>query len=592
MNRRLYVFVLLLPLLPILGILGPFVFNTYDSNFLQLATPLFCGLVATLLVFLCDESNRMIYSVAVFAITLAMVLRTVLVSPYLVGFDINGESYFVNSVVAGSRWDATIAATYNSVLSVNILAPIIQLVSGMSVLQILKVIYPLILSASSLVLFLAFRWVSNNKTAFLASLLVSSIYSFHNELVGVGKQMIAQYLFASLLFVICAQSASSLRSVRGSALFVLLSFGLVVSHYGLSSYLLLYFFISLPALIFLSRKRDSTVFLKPIIILLYAVEIVAWYLFTAGGVTFDTFLTIGSYVFYSLSQILNTTSVEPLRIAGSATSIWRLGTVVINAGEILLSIGGLFYVLLRFKKWQFNWDYLLISLGTSLVATISVTFPGFNPLGIGRLQVLILTTLALFSTIGILAVVRAAQLTLRRLAKSDRPMKSGYEMSLKLQSLMILALILFNSGVVYQLAGDKPFSLNLDKNAISASFTVQDQLASNWLVDSVDPSQYWHIKADLFASVSFYQYGPALINHGIELENHNGSLQVEPIHREDIVYLASFNINNGVINPYLPEAGTPKAQWETPQISLGLLGLAVKDRIYDSESVNIFAEGN
>ncbi|MDH5689834.1 MAG: DUF2206 domain-containing protein [Candidatus Bathyarchaeota archaeon] len=595
MKKLLHGLIPAVALLPILSIAGTYIFNIYDTNLLQLATPVLSGLIAVAIVFLGDKSNDAIYAMGVFCISLTMVLRASLVSPFLVGFDINSESYFAGRVLVESKWDASSPENYNSVLSINVLTPMISLVSGINILWILKLIYSILLATSTLVLFLAYKKQTSNKTAFLASLLVSSIYSYYGEISGVGKQIIAQYFLTLIILFLSSERNTALVSRKGAVLFVFFTLGLVTSHYGLSYYFLLYLSLIIPALIFLWRKGKRQAYLKPAVVLLYTLEVVVWYLYMARGVTFQAIVDLGNRVINGLKEdLLNPSAVDPLRVAiGSSESVWRMTTKVLNASAIFLSMIGFVCVLLRLKKWRFRRDYILICTGTFVVAAMSLVVPYFAPLGIGRLQVLVLITLAPFSIAGISSINRVMRLVWRSLRKSNLPLRSELKFSLRLQSLLIFSILVFNSAVVYQMVGDKPTSLTLDKNATGARFTIQDQVASDWLVSSLEPSQYWHVDADLFGSVVFYRYGPVFSYHGIEMEQleSNKTLRLRLISRESIIYLTSFNIKNEIVYPFLPRGGTPRASWEWLYVDLQVLKVGNKNRIYDSGEVNIYAEG-
>jgi len=157
----------LLPfLLPILSILGAFAMNVYDFNGFTILMILFMGIL-TLLVSVGWFPTKF-YPLIILLFSISLLLHKSLISSYIWGWDINYEYFLANQVISNSIWNENLPVSYNSMLSLMILAPILNSFINCGLVWIMKVVYPFIFSLVPVGLYYVFREQTRPKIAFLS----------------------------------------------------------------------------------------------------------------------------------------------------------------------------------------------------------------------------------------------------------------------------------------------------------------------------------------------------------------------------------------------------------------------------------------
>ena len=123
---------------------------------------------------------------------------------YLFGYDINLELYYAGKVLESGFWDPHIVHPYNSVPGVVILAPTISVITEYDLITVFKIVHSMIFSLTSLVLWIAYSRVLNDRNlAFFASPFSVYLLLFYTEMLALAWQMIiAEFLIASLLLLL------------------------------------------------------------------------------------------------------------------------------------------------------------------------------------------------------------------------------------------------------------------------------------------------------------------------------------------------------------------------------------------------------
>ena len=331
--------VLFLCLIPFIMIFATYAMNVYHNNIALLGALVIIGATAF---WVCTSASfpKQWYPLAVFAIALAMLYFGSLISPYVVGWDIQKELYHANLVLANGVWNASLPGPTNSVISITLLAPILSLTSGASVTWLFKIVYPLIFALVPLGLFVAFRTQTNDRIAFLGAFFVSSLFTFFGEMPGLARQEVAELFLALLLILTVDKYRSMPEKKRVYALHAIFAASLVVSHYALAVIYLIYiviawlllFLVDNPALRRLQRSGRGEIsggapapqrMLTLIFVLSFAAFTGAWYvsLGSAAAAPIDTIL----------NQILNTIfSPRAIAIAvGALAAVYTSALVLI-----------------------------------------------------------------------------------------------------------------------------------------------------------------------------------------------------------------------------------------------------------------------
>ena len=171
------------------------------------------------------------YPLAVFVITLALFYHTSLISNYVWGWDINHEYALAQAVLQNSLWNPYIADNMNAMLSVTILPVIYARICALSLTWVFKIVYPFICALVPLGMFLVFEKQTDRKTSFFATFFFVSLYSFFVEQAELARQEVA--LLFLILFVLLIEDRVLTR-MKASALLLVFSTALVVSHYGIT----------------------------------------------------------------------------------------------------------------------------------------------------------------------------------------------------------------------------------------------------------------------------------------------------------------------------------------------------------------------
>ena len=244
LNRVLTPPLLFLCLIPFIMILATYAMNVYDTNIALLGALV---IIAATAFWVCTSTSfpKEWYALAVFAIALAMLYFGSLISPYVLGWDIQKELYHANLVLTNGAWNASLPDSTNSVLSVTLLAPILSFTSGVSVVWLFKIVYPLVFALVPLGLFVAFRSQTNDRIAFLGAFFVSSLFTFFGEMPALARQEVAE-LFLVLLLILTVDKFRSFAEKRSIyVLYAVFAVSLVVSHYALAFIYLTYITIAL-----------------------------------------------------------------------------------------------------------------------------------------------------------------------------------------------------------------------------------------------------------------------------------------------------------------------------------------------------------
>ncbi len=315
--------VLALCVLPFVSIFATYAMNAYGSNLLLLALIIIIAITA-LWISTSASVPKELYPLAVFVIAVALLYHASLISPYVWGWDIQKELYTANAVLTNAQWNVHALGATNAVLSVTLLAPLISIVSGVSVVWIFKTIYPLLFALVPVGLFVVFKQQTSDRIALLASFFVTFLFTFFTEMPSLARQEIAE-LFLVLLLILLVDKRIDSEAGKAPlyALYAIFAASVVVSHYALALIFLTYlvvawlvlFLVDNPAMRRLHRAASSGPSAKPSsrpkrmltlpFILLFAAFLAAWYATLGSAALSDeiapTFAQIGRTVLSPLN---------------------------------------------------------------------------------------------------------------------------------------------------------------------------------------------------------------------------------------------------------------------------------------------------
>lgn len=526
---------LFLILIPILTIIGTYLMNFYNNNYLLVIVIFLISLIVIFVYF--DRIPSNLYPLAIFIASFSLLFHNSLISKYLVGWDINDEYYLANKVVTSSLWDTSIFSNSNAMLSIVIIAPLYSILSNLDLIWVFKIVYPLIFSFMPLGLYLIFKRQTNNKIAFMATFFFISLVIFYTEMLQLARQQIAEYFLMLVILLIIENK----HGISNRLLLIFFSFSIVVSHYGIS-YIILASIISSLLLLSLYRKYLDNTFPNNTInitfTLLFTVFLLTWYIYVSSSSALYTIVNIGKSIIENfISDFANPDEAQGLLILSkkTVTPLHEIAKIMHIITQIFITIG-IGYLLTKIPKkyLKFNVEYMSFCIVFFLMLLAAIVVPNFSSsLNTSRLYQITLIVLAPCCVIGGIILFRI----LFKFFQSRT--KENDALILKILSFFFAIYLLFNSGWIYEIAGDSPVSYSLNSELDLPKFNDQDVAGLEWLyqVNKVEDNIYyadgyrWLLLLSRYGRENIY-FLPENINQ---------------VMRNSYIYLSTYNtINNEV----------------------------------------------
>jgi len=464
--------------LPLLSILGTQLVNFYQNKIILLMLMPLLALIPALIAFDRFIPERL-YPLAVVMTALALLFHTSLISTYITGTDIHQEYYFASLVKNEFFWDSTIPNDYNTMLSIVMLAPILSIISGTSITWVFKIIYPLLFSLVPLALYQIYKKQTSSKIAFLGVFYFISVNTFFTAILAVAKQQIAE-LFLGLLILLIINK--KMNAGKKATLLIVFSASLVVSHYGTSYIFMFSLLSSLLVLSFMQRIMGTlkNKAINKVFVFLYVALAFSWYIYVCGSATFNTIISVTDNIARNIfteflspeaAQGLNILLREPESpIHGVFKMLHILMQFFIFVGVIDLALR------LVKKKSKFDYEFASLSLVGFSLCLAAITVPYLaSSLNTTRLYHLTLFFLAPFSVLGAVSVFNFLS-KIRRFIWTKRGVITT-KTSLKALSIILGVFLLFNTGFVYEITKDHPYSISLGQNWIKRYGSARDKFA-------------------------------------------------------------------------------------------------------------------
>lgn len=538
--KKHLVLTLLLTVPLILSIVGVMLVNLSENNFVLLLMILTISIFVIIGLDPCEKFPKNLYAFMVFILSISLLYHGSLVSNHIVGFgsDSHVEHFVFRNTLNHAYWDLANPfkgslglGRMHSMLSITILPVIYSVILNMDPTWVFKIIYPIIFSFVPLCLFWTWRRYIGEKLAFASVFLFVAQETFYTEMLGLNRQMIAE-LFFVLLVLLTVDRA--IKPVNRFLCFAILSFGLVVSHYGLSEIFL--FFISV-ALLSLLVFRKNTQQLTVSMVILFFVIMFAWYLYISNASVFSSILEFSDYVYRQLSDFFNPASRGETVLRGLGLepppTVWNAVSRVfayITEALILIGFVGLIAKCVKPNYCREYYAFTLIAMGF-LGALIVV--PGLaETLNMTRFYHVLLFFLAPLCTLGAEVVVKMI----------FRQRKSFIALILLIS--VLIPYFLFQTSFIYEIVGSTSWSLPLSgyrmgtrKQLKYGVITDQEVLAAKWLSQNTDKE---HTVYGSFL-LPFVSFG------FVDLDSLRALTNVTRVGADSFVYLGKVNVIDEVV---------------------------------------------
>lgn len=472
---------LFLYLIPMLTIIGTYLMNFYNNNFLLMIVIFLISLIPVFVLFSLIPPR--LYPLAIFIASLSLLFHNSLISMYISGWDIQDEYYLANKVITNYLWNTSIFSNTNAMLSIVILAPIYSIISNLDLNWVFKIIYPVIFSFTPLGLYLFFKKQTTEKIAFMAAFFFISFAGFYTEMLQLARQQIAEYFFILAMLLIVENK----NDIFNRFLLVLFSLSVIISHYGLS-YLALAAIVFSFLLLSIYKKyfdRSSLNAITFTFTLLFTVFLLTWYIYVSSSSSFYTVVNISKNIIENfISDFSNPDKAQGLYIISKKadTDLHQLSKAMHIITQILISVGLIHMVVYIIRKnpkkhLKINNEFLSFCIVFYLMLVASIVVPNFSSaLNTSRIYQITLMTLAPCCIIGGVVLLGTIFNWILRSKVKEKNM-----LALKVLSVFFAIFLLFNTGWIYEIVGDSPTSFSLNNTLDYPMFNDRDVAGKEWL---------------------------------------------------------------------------------------------------------------
>ncbi len=529
-------------LLPVSSVVG-----AYFANVTGNTSILILDLLAVLAVFVVAVfSKRLIPSkfhlILVFLLAITLLSQYSLISNYVQGFDIKVEYYVASLTKDTGFWNSSASFTdvglgrFYSMLSVTILPKIYSNILNMDLTWIFKIVYPLFFAVVPMALYLLWRGKFGVTVAFLAVFLFMSQTTFYTDMLSLARQMIAEVFFVLLFLFLFSKNLSS-KNVK--ILFFIFGFCLVDSHYSLA--LIFGFSISLWWIIgYLTKKRIRNLSLSMVV--LFLVLMFSWFVITVSSANILSISSSSTRIIGGFSDFFNpsfrgSTVMQGLGASGAISSpLYNVSRVIAYATQLLIVIGFI-VLLLKRKKKDFDFEYIIPCLASLLLMVMCILVPNFaSSFNMTRFYHVFLFFLAPLLAIGCIELFRLSAKLFRVAAKRKTEI-----FSLILMTSLIGSYFLFQTNLIYEVADEVSWSLPLSQYRLGYRlyldfWYVSDHQvkSSEWLSQHTNESNLV-VYADSSVINNLVAYG------GIDPENADPIYDIISPKYGEFVYLGELN---------------------------------------------------
>ncbi|RLD37106.1 MAG: hypothetical protein DRI74_07560 [Bacteroidetes bacterium] len=540
---KLHPSVAYLVILPILSVIGSIYVNTYGDNSILLFMMIAITLVFIIAIFSEKLLPSTFYPLAVLMIAISLLFHSSLVSSYVFpyGSDSPAELFVFKITRSNAYWNSTNPfpgdvqyGRYYSMLSITILPTVYSVLLKIDPTWIFKILFPLIFSFVPVGLYQLWKGYMGKKYAFIAAFFFMSYETFYTEMIGLNRQMIAEIFFIMLLLVIFNEK---IKAASKTICFMIFSFGLITSHYGLSEIFL--FFISLAFIcLFIIKKPRKNI--RAAMIVLFFVIMFTWYIYITSSAVFDSILEFGNYVYEQMGDFFNPRSREPEVLRGlgleSPPTIWNaISRVFAYMTEFLIVIGFV-SLLLKRKDTHFKGEYFILTFTAMTFLAALIIVPGLaNTMNMTRFYHILLFFLAPLCVVG-------ADFLGKSLKRNKKLVVSV------LLLIVLVSYFLFQTSFVFEIVGSRSPSVPLSGYRMKATklyvrylyIDAYNVFGAQWLLQN--SGEHAQIYSDSCSRRNELRAYGMMYSEYIKILSN--TTEVEP---GGIVYLSSLNVNHETV---------------------------------------------
>jgi len=531
----------------------------------------------------------------VYGSALALLYHRSLISVNLTGWDIHLEYYYCKLTLLNSFWDYTIRYTYNAMLSDTILPAIYSLILGISPTWVFKIVYPIIFALVPVALYRVYQRGFDNRTACIATFFFIATSMYYGVMISLAKQQIAEFFFSLLLLLIVSRDTEKLKR---AILIIIFSAALVMSHYGISYFYLMFYI--LPIAIFFVFLRyfrkfeSSTISISLTYLFIYFVMCLAWYMYIAQSVTFVNVIKLGEHITTNIGEIFSpqTRDVEVLKALGLKQTLSPLhdfSRVFYWVTNFFIFVGvlDLFHGIITGKvSWRkLTPEFSLMSFISMLLIFLCIVLPYFSTtLHVERIYHILLIILSPFCVTGG-DMVSKQLLYVYSYFTNMEPKDLVNFLTFVLLSVLV-PYFLFNTGLIYELTNDQAptsISLSLDDMRSSDKLDVKLMFRSQYIFEEEISSVKWisaRRASNIIICGDYFSHW-YILPHGMIFPSR--ILENDLLFREAYIYLNQLNTADKIM---VAPTGLPAQPLCTYNISS--ISKLLDSKIYSNDNSEIY----
>jgi uncharacterized membrane protein len=211
-----------------LSVLGMHLMNTTNNNAMLMVLLSVIPIYVILISIWHNQIPEKAYPLFIFMTSISLVLLLGMRSSHIIGADAHMEYYIFQQTLSNEKWQILFKSTLDSCLSISVLPTIYQLFLGINPEYLFKLLYPILFSITSLVVYIITREYLGDLSAFLASFFFMSHINFLSA-ASSPRTTIAVLFFALSIMVLLNGRLSELEK---RLLLIIFIFSCIVSHYS------------------------------------------------------------------------------------------------------------------------------------------------------------------------------------------------------------------------------------------------------------------------------------------------------------------------------------------------------------------------
>ena len=227
---------LIVPILfPALSIFGMHVMNTSDNNIILMFLLFLIPAYVIFISFYHHKVPQRLYPSLIFLIGVSLLLMLSLRSNHIIGSDIHEWYYTFQMTLDNLHWSVLDPSTIDACLSISLLPAIYYAFLNINPECLFMLLYPLLFSASPLVVYIIAKKYIDSFYAFLASFFFMAQLTFLWT-TGTSNTNLAIFFFALVIMVLFHQDIGEFAK---RFLFIIFAASCIISHYS-TSYIFLF----------------------------------------------------------------------------------------------------------------------------------------------------------------------------------------------------------------------------------------------------------------------------------------------------------------------------------------------------------------